>query len=274
MRVYAGLSFTVLLLACLLGFTARPVQADTQPLKQVVLFGDSLAHEAGIAGGVNFLPQDRFVLTNRTISGTSPCDWTKKLDTQPLGFTPDIVLIETAGNNRSSCQRINGEFLVKNSPAYFKMYKEHLQGLIDKFPKTTKIYLELAPATKGDVYGTNKKSMLTTMVTLSKRKANSNVSVYNAGRKLEKPAGKFSLSLKCLKDFPCTNQPKSGYFIARAPDGVHFCPDLPPLDDSDNPRNGGNGSSLDNCKVVSVGAMIFASELAAPVLRDYPAPVS
>jgi hypothetical protein len=144
------------------------------------------------------------------------------------------------------------------------MYKRHLQKFIDMFPKKTRIFMSSAPATSsgtGHKSGATHKRMIMTMLA-SVAASRANAKVFDAATAVETSKGFYVKSIGCIAAFPCSDDPSPGRAVVRALDGIHFCPPYGPV---------GTGPYLRRCPVPDVGAMIFGSALAAPLLKAFPA---
>ncbi|MEI6446303.1 MAG: hypothetical protein WCO96_00315 [Actinomycetes bacterium] len=241
----------------LLAFGVIGGASDGRQKTRVVLYGDSLSVESGRHVRSTLRRADSNVeFANRSFPGTAPCDWFQRasVDAERKTFA---VIVEAFGNNQSKCQLTEaGNRPRSEGDLYWRRYRTDLRKLIAMFPDTTKIFLTAPPAAYNDDSAgkSHSRRMLMTM-----RKAAlgfRNVRVVNAGKAVETTDGQYTRSLPCLRAEPeCTNQPKRGFNLVRAEDGIHFCP----------PVLKATVESLARCPVYSSGAWRFGRAQAEPV---------
>ena len=259
-RSRIGLAFTLVSFVVGAGVGA-PASAGAQlPHATVAVFGDSIAFEAEPQIEARFTAAGNFTFLNRTVAASAPCDWNIGLRMAPLAAQPKFVIAETVGPDLSPCQRdSSGTQVKRDTKEFLDMYVRHLTAFVDQFPKSTLVFLNSAPANRGESTGLagshHKKQILGVLRRVAALRHNARA--VDAGRSLETPRGGFARFMKCIAGFPCTGIPKAGWNTVRALDGVHLCPSLglPEIH-----------VSARNCPDVQVGSMIYAAAVAAPVL--------
>ena len=261
---------SLLFTTCVTSIAAVPAASATATTATtnkipVAMFGDSIGYEAEPFFAARLEASGRFVVRDRTTAASAPCDWIWGLKAAPLVPQPAAVVVETLGVSLSNCQMdSSGNRPARDSAAYFAMYERHLRKFIDMFPKKTKIFMSSAPATSSGVgYASGARHAQLMMKMLASVAATrSNAKVVNAAASIQTSKGFFVRSMPCLAAFPCSDDPTPGHAVVRALDGIHFCPPYGPL---------GTSRYLRQCPVPDIGAMIFGSALAAPVLTAFPA---
>lgn len=231
---------------------AKPSRLASAPY--VLYYGDSLAAEAH----QYFQDELGTSVVDRTYPGSAPCDWTQAVKLDLSRGTPKAVIIETFGNNISDCTKVSGQRVPSESKAYWAMYQDRLQTLINRFPRTTRIWLNAPPAAKNDLSAgrSHKAVMLQTMKGVAATRPNT--FVVDAGAAVESPQGEYSAYAACSAIDPeCSNVPRGGWTRVRAKDGLHFCPTI----------EYATVAQLRNCPVYSPGAKRFALAQAEPVKK-------
>lgn len=230
---------------------------DDRAKPLVVLYGDSLSVESARYVHSDLRRADANVeFANRSFPGTAPCDWFLRAS-QDAERKPFAVIIEAFGNNQSRCQlNKSGNRPRSEGDLYWRRYRGDLRELMALFPDSTRIFLNAPPAAYNDDSAgkSHSRRMLVTMLKASIGFRNARV--VNAGKAVETKDGQYTRSLPCLPEEPnCTNQPKRGFNLVRAEDGIHFCP----------PVLKATVKTLTRCPVYASGAWRFGRAQAAPV---------
>lgn len=250
-----GLAAIALAAIAVAGFIYLRTSTEPAPRK-VILYGDSLSVESGRYVHSALNRAGKVTFTNRAISGSAPCDWFDRA-VKDAQSNPDAVIIEAFGNNVSPCQLTKAGFRPRSEgDRYWYQYRQGFITLIRQFPRTTRIFLTAPPAAYNDMsaHRSHKARMLRTMHRAAEKF--SNVTVVDAGRAVERPAGQYIRVLPCRKVEPCSNDPKPGSTYVRAEDGLHFCP----------PVLKATIESLKHCPVRASGAWRYGTAQAAPVI--------
>lgn len=250
-----GLAAIALAAIAVAGFIYLRTSTEPAPRK-VILYGDSLSVESGRYVHSALNRAGKVAFTNRAISGSAPCDWFDRA-VKDAQSNPDAVIIEAFGNNVSPCQLTKAGFRPRSEgDRYWYQYRQGFITLIRQFARTTKIFLTAPPAAYNDMsaHRSHKARMLRTMHRAAEKF--SNVTVVDAGRAVERPAGQYIRVLPCRKVEPCSNDPKPGSTYVRAEDGLHFCP----------PVLKATIESLKHCPVRASGAWRYGTAQAAPVI--------
>ncbi|CAB4870901.1 MAG: hypothetical protein F2799_03605 [Actinobacteria bacterium] len=237
--------------------------------KKVNLYGDSLGVEAAPFVERALTKSGKVSFVNRTRSGTAPCDWRKIIAHDVSTRPPDAALVETYGNNASTCQTgVGGKRPVLDSQEYWAMYRKDLERTVNAFPRSTKVILVSAPAASVDMRSgrSHKKHMLALMRSIARIRPN--VTSVDAGGRLERPLGHFARVIPCIANGPCPNHPTRGKAVVRAKDGLHFCPVIV----------WAKVNLLEHCPVVAYGAWRFGIVAAVMAARAvgttaYPPPL-
>jgi len=256
-----GIGLSLLLSAFLVPFCKESAAADSQT--RIIYYGDSLAAEAAPYLQSQLTQSGRATMVNRTYPGSSPCDWKPAVNLDLSRGMPQAVIIETFGNNISSCQLVGGKRIPSGSAQYWNMYKKDLTLLMNRFSSKTKIWLVAPPAAKNDLSGSgsakssHKRSMMYLMNTLAA--ARQNTWALDAGAAVEGPGGTYSPYLACLPLEACLGSGVwEGLNRVRALDGLHFCPTI----------ISATIDQLRHCPVYASGAYRFATAQAIPIINN------
>ena len=224
---------------------------------RILYYGDSLAAESARYVRASVTAHGRATITDRSVPGTSPCDWTTAIKLDLSRGRPDAVMVETFGNNISRCQIRNGVRPAPKSAAYWTAYERDLLALVQRFPAGVPLWLYAAPAARNDLAGgySQKARMLALMDRIAAGRPNT-WSV-DAGAAVESPAGAYTAYLPCLLDEACAGSPTAGSNRVRALDGLHFCPVIVSA----------TIAQLRSCPVYASGAKRFGAAQAAPVVQ-------
>jgi len=253
--VFALLSATTAALAS----APLTAAASARPIT-VAVFGDSIGYEAEPQLEARLAEAGNFVVVNRTVAASAPCDWNIGLRMAPLAVQPRFVIAETIGPAMSGCQQdASGQQVKRDTKPFLDMYTRHLTAFVDRFPKTTRVFLNTGPANRGESTASKGSHHKQLILGVLRRVAalHQNARAIDAGKSLETTQGGFTRYKKCSAGFACTGIPSSGWNTVRALDGVHLCPSL---------GLPGIHVSARNCPDLPIGSMIYAAALAAPVI--------
>jgi hypothetical protein len=237
--------------------TAAVASALASPTRRVILYGDSLAFEAGDPFTLAVQSGGNAEVVNRTFGGTAICDWLDRMRRDIHDLQPAAVVLEFVGNNATRCMRgpdgpLTGEALVQK-------YRQDARTATAIFAGTgVRVYWIGGPPTRGQrsiefagvrsVYEAEPARL--TFATPPLRR----VEYFDAGR-LVSDQGRFADTLPCLPEEGAAEGCVDGHIRVRADDGIHFC--LASI-----PRGG------TQCPVYSSGAVRFGLAMAEPLRRD------
>ena len=226
-----------------------PSPAHALSDERIYYYGDSIAAESFPYFKKAMQTKVSWLAVDRSLPGSSPCDWYARLAADMRLGTPRIVMIESFGNNISRCQIRNGSRANSESNTYWQRYQADLNSLVSRVPTDIPVWLSPAAAARNDLSaGTSHKArMLSAMQAVAR--AHSNVKIVDAGAAVELPGGQYSPWANCLPKEPCTNQPALGKNILHARDGLHFCPAI----------TNATIALLRHCPVYASGAYRFAN---------------
>jgi hypothetical protein len=237
--------------------TAAIASALASSTRRVILYGDSLAFEAGDAFTLSIQSGANAEVVNRTFGGTAICDWSGRMRRDLHDLQPVAVVMDFVGNNSTRCMRgpdgpLTGEALVQK-------YRQDARTATAIFAGTgVRVYWMGGPPTRGQrsiefagvrsVYEAEPARL--TFATPPLRR----VEYVDAGR-LVSDQGRFADTLPCLPSEGAGEGCVDGRIRVRADDGIHFCL-------AEIPRG------ADHCPVYSSGAVRFGLAMAEPVRRD------
>ncbi len=229
----------------------RPVTAVSRPV--VILYGDSLAWEAGDAFAFALAARPDVVVHQRSFGGTAICDWLPAMRDDLVALRPGVVIVQFSGNNFTTCMHdADGAALVGN--ALVERYRADALTVAATFEgRDVAVVFAGTPLPRSH---SDESPSIVDRVNEVYRDvaARSEIADYaDAGAALLVD-GAWTATLPCLPAEPCDGA--DGRNVVRAPDGLHFCP------------VGGraDGGVTAVCPVWSSGAFRFGAALARPVL--------
>jgi hypothetical protein len=96
----------------------------------IVHYGDSLSSQASPYVRHYFELEDRYLVVDRTLGGTAPCDWLPKLRRDIDRYAPAAVLFQFTGNALGGCMGESRDALLPSEPGvesdpepYFAQYE-------------------------------------------------------------------------------------------------------------------------------------------------------
>jgi len=229
---------------------------------RVVLYGDSLASEAGpyfrdaLAGaGVTDVKLSTF-------GGTAICDWLDRMRTDAALLRPTAVVVEFSGNALTPCMAdATGRSLVETPDAFQQKYLGDAQQVLEIFAGTgTRVYFAGAPLTRRAAEDPDADPEWLNRVYASVVADTAHGRYVDSGRATLR-GNRWTATLPCLPSEPCTggvDGDGTPVNVVRAPDGGHFCPGAP---------DASNGVT-EECPVWSSGAYRYGNAMAAPIVRD------
>ncbi len=224
----------------------EPQPAPAPETTNVVLWGDSLGHEAAspFTWAVQQVPG--FTVETRTWGGTAACDWYAEIMQWPDAKRIDIAVLVFSGNSRTPCMRPEGRPL--SGPERVEKYRAdvedealHLRDL------GATVYLMGPPVFRPDFEPNRVEDINAMYIVLADR--HEGVEFVDAGA-VVLDGGKYADRLPCA---PWEGEPEgcvAGTIAVRSPDGVHFCPVK---------------LKRGVCSVFSPGAFRFAMAMAKPI---------
>ena len=229
---------------------------------RVVLYGDSLASEAGgyfrdalAAGGVTDV-------TLQVFGGTAICDWLDRMRTDAATLRPTAVVVEFSGNAITPCMTdASGQSLAADTASYHERYLVDAREVLSIFEATgTRVYFAGAPITRKTEESEQIDARWLNELYAALAESADHGTYVDAGQATLLD-DHWTATLPCLPGEPCTggvDARGTPVNVVRAPDGGHFCPGAPDA----------NRGVTEECPVWSSGAYRFANAMAAPVLRD------
>ena len=235
-RIAARLALTLALVA-LAGCGGRGAEATAS--HTAVLYGDSLSWEAAVnnarcpRGSVchretvqGFASaHGNLRLVVRAFPGVAPCDWLKILPSDLATYKPDVVMLQTEGDDLTACM---------HDSATGSLYPIASAGLYAKYRSDLDAFF-------GDVTATGAKMIVVPPIVTNDRKFNEQVAAL--GRIVMREAarfprsvtttqpenavtdnGRFTFAKKCLVGETAAKGCKNGLIPVREPAGLHFCP--------------------------------------------------
>lgn len=221
---------------------AAAFHGTAQQPERIVLYGDSLASEAGEDFEALATSTGAAVQVH-TFPGSSPCDYFASMAALAQQWHPTVAVLAFTGDAFTQC--MGGVHV--GTPRYFTMYKSQTHAAISIFRSAgAKVVLVGQPADASARLTKNGVALNQLYRSIARR--TSGVTYDDAGQAVM-AKGRFTWTLPCLSGKPCSGPHRTN--VIRAPDGVHFCPN------GQTTRIGG----LEQCDIYSSGAFRFASAM-------------
>lgn len=201
--------------------TSRAAPSRGAPSRVALLLGDSLTRETT----PRLVPPTGWKLEVDAYPGIAPCDW---LTGGHPNFYDDIkkrpaaVVVETAGNDRTKCMKLNGALPVVGSPAFIARYESSLSTIFSfsRAYGATVILLDAPPLLEphlGAALATIDAWALDVEHVATSSAPSDAVSLHGA----------FSEELPCLRGETAKDGCRGGWIPVRTMDAkyhLHFCP--------------------------------------------------
>ncbi|MBL7488866.1 hypothetical protein I6A60_06905 [Frankia sp. AgB1.9] len=205
---------------------------------RLLVYGDSLIVESQEPFKQAALDAGAHAIELRAWSGTAPCNWVDDVPGQIRDFRPTVAVLAFSGN-LPAC--MTGRDLLTG-------YRQDVTTMVDQLVSAgVQVRLVEEPARKADPVDASGRTELGRLWATIARET-PNTRVVRADLAVT-AAGRFVPSLPCDPGEPCG---PDGQITVRAPDGVHFCPNLV-----------GTGGS---CGVYSSGAHRYGAAVARGAL--------
>lgn len=225
--------------------------------RTVVFYGDSLAWEASEFFTATMAAAGITHITTRTMGGTAICDALPSMQIDAATLHPDAVVVEFSGNAFTPCMRdASGQPLI--GAALYAKYVTDAEHVISIFAGSgTEVYFAGAPVSHQESESHDAYADLFNHLYASLAGDNARVRYIDAGAAVL-DHGRWTETLPCLADEPCTgvSPNRQGVNVVRAPDGHHFCPEIPPAVEG----------VVAACAVWDSGAFRYGTAMAVPVI--------
>jgi hypothetical protein len=205
----------------------RPDRDDVGAGERVVLYGDSLAVEAGPAFVEAMAEHSRAEVEVKAVPGIAPCD---ALDTMRAdaegGSPPAVAVIEFAGNNATRCvagqggEPLQGQRLAERYAADIEAAVELLAA------HDVRVVIAGPPPTPG-LPGGATELIDEAVLSLVTRWAGIDIGQVRyspAGDTVTGAGGSYESQLPCLDGEGRAEGCEGGRITVRSPDRIHFCP--------------------------------------------------
>ncbi len=244
------------------GPPAAPTQVTwpTPPLasRTVVLYGDSLAWEASNFFTSTIAAAGITHVMTRTLGGTAICDALPSMQTDAATMHPDAVVVEFSGNAFTPCMRDTSGQPLTGGALYAK-YVADAEHVISIFASSgTEVYFAGAPLSLQEAQTHDAYADLFNHMYASLAADNARVRYIDAGAAVLED-GRWTETLPCLADEPCAGRSGTdgrGVNVVRAPDGHHFCPEIPTA----------VAGVVAACAVWDSGAFRYGTAMAVPII--------
>ncbi|MEE9416196.1 MAG: hypothetical protein V3V01_13000 [Acidimicrobiales bacterium] len=238
----------------------REATPDTPAGFTVAYYGDSLAASAEEAvrtfltqgGRLNFVPG--------TFPGSALCDWWPQIARDRAAHEMWAVVLFFTNNTFSPCMK-NADGSELTAEETVVKFRSDLELAIELFKSEgATIYLPTIPESRGElVLGIQPSADLNALFG-ELAGADEAVFLVDAAKAVLSPEGRFTETLPCLANEPCTggiDENGVAVNLVREPDGVHFC-------------SGGYGEGVPievgTCPTWSSGAFRYAGALTSPIV--------
>jgi len=254
-RAVIGASLVVALASsCALAGAPRAGAAAAP--KTVLMYGDSILFESTPVITHAFAGKAAWNVRIRGLPGSAPCDWLPQLTSDLRHLHPDIVVLETMGNDLTAC--ITRASPTRGSPAYFRKYTADIRTYFAGAKKAGAHVLFVQPL---PVVKERFTKILGRLTNIAKAEAAEfgNVTISGATRRALAEADKFTATKPCLAgesaSMGCNKA--TSRIVVRAPDHLHLCPTGYPTD----------ASFFAGCPVYSSGSVRYGKALASAVQK-------
>jgi hypothetical protein len=220
----------------------------------VILYGDSLAWEAGEHFRLAFAHHPGIEVIERTFGGTAICDWLPAMRQDAARLSPGAVVVEFSGNAFTACMHEDpsrGDLLQR--------YRDDAEAVVRIFePTGAWLYFAGAPGPQDPSRSGFNGGRLNRMYRELAQTPDDRVDYVDAGGAVL-DRGRWTQTLPCLQEEPCEGgldargRPVN---VVRAPDGNHFCPGSYQV----------HGGLTGTCAVWSSGAFRYGIAMARPII--------
>ncbi|HEV7524781.1 MAG TPA: hypothetical protein VGP92_07440 [Acidimicrobiia bacterium] len=232
----ARLALTLTLLA-LVGCGGRGAEAPAS--RTAVLYGDSLSWEAG----TNNMHCPRYSachtetfqefasahgnlsLVVRAFPGAAPCDWLKRLPGDLVTYKPDVVMLQTEGDNTTPCMddpATGSPYPIASAGVYAK-YRSDLDSFFGAATATGAKMIVVPPIATNDRRFSEQAVALGRIVTREAARFPGTTTTTQPGSAVT-DNGSFTFAKRCLVGETAGNGCRNGLIAVREPTGLHFCP--------------------------------------------------
>lgn len=237
---------------------SQPSDAGLVERQVVVLYGDSLAWEAGDHFRRALEHDPTIEVVDRTFGGTSICDWLAAMREDATSLAPRAVVAEFSGNSITPCMREGADEL--QGDELVERYRSDAETAVSIFePIGSRLYFASAPLPRDSSSGYSHGARLNRMYREIAQAPDDNVDFVDAGAAVL-DRGVWTQTLPCLDEEPCEGGLDArgrAVNVVRAPDGNHFCPMFRQAHD------GVAGA----CVVWSSGAFRYGAAMARPIIE-------
>jgi hypothetical protein len=243
----------VLVGAVAVAAATRPDRRDVGAGERVVLYGDSLAIEAGPAFVEAMGQHSRAVVEVKAVPGSAPCDVLDSMRADasgPAGARPAVVVLQFAGNNATPCVSESDGTPLRGA-ALAERYAADIEAAVELFAaadvRVVIAGLPPAPGLPGDATELIEEAELS-LVTRWAGIDIGHVRYSPAGDTVAGADRAYESHLPCLDGEGEAEGCEGGEIVVRSPDRIHFCPE-------------GLTERL-TCPVYSSGARRYGQEMA------------
>lgn len=239
----------------------RLATPDTPSGFTVAYYGDSLAASAEEAVGTFITQGGRLNFVPGTFPGSALCDWWAQMERDRAAHDMWAVVLFFTNNTFSPCMRHPDGSDLSAAEALSK-FRADLELAIEMFKaEGATVYLPTIPESRGELVLGIQPSADLNQVFTELADADDAVFLVDAAKAVLSPEGRFTESLPCLPNEPCTGGVDADGVpvnLVREPDGVHFC-------------SGGYGEGVPievgSCPTWSSGAFRYAGALTSPIVE-------
>jgi len=207
----------------------RPDRDEVGAGERVVLYGDSLAVEAGPAFAETMGDHSRAAVDVKAVPGIAPCDVldTMRADASgSAGPRPSVVVLEFAGNNATPCVT-DGDGSPLRGAALAERYAADIEAAVETFAAAGVRVVIAGPPPAPGLPGRATELIDDAELSLVTRWAGIDI-----GQVRYSPAGDtvggadraYESRLPCLDDEGEAEGCDAGRITVRSPDRIHFCP--------------------------------------------------
>jgi hypothetical protein len=207
----------------------RQDRDDVGAGERVVLYGDSLAVEAGPAFVEAMAEHSRAEVEVKAVPGIAPCDAldTMRADAERTdGRRPSVVVLEFAGNNATPC--VSGrDGSPSRGAALAERYEADIEAAVELLAAhDVRVVIAGPPPTPG-LPGGATELIDEAVLSLVTRWAGIDIGQVRyspAGDMVTGPGGAYESQLPCLDGEGRAEGCEGGRITVRSPDRIHFCP--------------------------------------------------
>jgi hypothetical protein len=204
-----------------------------------LLYGDSLSWESTVNNAhcprdsrchtetvQEFMAAHRnWRLVVRAFPGTAPCDWLKSLPGELGTYKPDVVILQTEGDDATACMDAPGThspYPIASAGVYAK-YRSDLDTFFAEVTATGAKMIGVPPIMTTDQKFNQQVTAIDRIMIREAAKIPESATTSRPGNAVT-DNGRFTFKKQCLASETAAKGCTNGLIPVREPTGLHFCP--------------------------------------------------